>query len=460
MKRRNWKKRLVIWLLLAVLLLPFAAFGLSNLFLISPKGRDYLSSQITARIQLESSVQGSTWSPWNGITIYGLQVEQPEQLRDAIPRPLLTIQSIRVLPGWKQLLKKRVDLRSVELVGPDLTIPIELLAAIPTTTPPAADLAAAHPPDLAMKQPTIPSTPASPSVIPAPAEPGPAPPRPPKAQKTTPPETTAPTRLLQLTDARVRIVTTMSDSTLYQLKGLTGQIPYSGKNAKTKLHTGTILALGKQISGKMEIPIDWNTHTLSAGPIHGKAFGLDATASVQLSLTRGFPLRAALSVPEQRDREIRLSDTTGMKVEAVSGKALFQGFLIAPASWQGEALFRSTEIDARHLGNETHFDSGHALFLFRNGTLTCADARLSGEEVSILTNGSLLSDGRAAANVRIVGSPGTLGAISKYTDPTGSPPYYTPLHTPQRAALDLELYGRLGDFFYKPNPKAEPIPLR
>jgi hypothetical protein len=34
------------------------------------------------------------------------------------------------------------------------------------------------------------------------------------------------------------------------------------------------------------------------------------------------------------------------------------------------------------------------------------------------------------------------------------------LHTTQRAALDLQIFGRLGEFHYKPNPKAPPILVR
>ena len=83
-----------------------------------------------------------------------------------------------------------------------------------------------------------------------------------------------------------------------------------------------------------------------------------------------------------------------------------------------------------------------------------------GEQISLLGNATLLSDGRGSANLRIVAPPETLHTLSSWTDPTGSPPYFSPLHTPQRAALDLQIFGKLGDFSYKPHPNSKPIKIR
>ncbi|MEP2774746.1 MAG: hypothetical protein ABJQ29_05935 [Luteolibacter sp.] len=464
MNRKSWRKRLVFWLPLAALALPIAGFGLSNLFLISPKGRTFIASRIAARIGMETSVQGTSWSPWNGITVYGLRIEQPMELRDAISRPLLTVQSIHLDPVWKQLVRKRLDLKGIDIVKPDFTLPIELLAMIPSEpaeTVPAVDT----PPALAMNpppQPVIPA-PGGPMVMPVPAAPQPAPPQPqaetPKILP-APPEITTPTQFVGLTDARVRIVTAMSKSTLYEVTSLNGKIPFGGKKTQTTLIAGSISALGSRITEDMKIPLAWSAPALTSSPIDGKLFGIDATSGVQLGLTQGLPLRIVAAIPEQKHKEICVGETTGMKLGAIGGQGIFQGYLSHPLTWQGQALVRSIAIDAAHHGNESHFDSGHALFIFRNGALSCVDARLNGEQTSILGNATLLSDGRGAANLRIVASPEILRAVSSFTDPTGSPPYYTPLHTPQRAALDLQVLGRLGDFRYKPNPKAAAIQIR
>lgn len=459
MKRKARFKRLVIWLLLGTFILPIAGCALSNLFLLSPKGREYIASRIAARIRLETSVQGTTWSPWNGITIHGLRIEQPQELQEEISLPLLAIKSIRLEPVWTQLLRKRLDLKSIDLVEPDFTLPIELLSMIPAI-PPEMDRAVVGSPDLAMNQPSAElktPSPQPPSTIPRVSEQEPTPPEPKTKETKTTPEISTPTRFIDLKDARFRIVTTMSESPLYEVLGLGGKIPFAGTDTKTRLVTGAISTLGNQIADEMEIPLDWRAPALTAGPIDGEVFGFDATAGIQLGLTQGLPLQVIASIPEQRDKEIAFSESTGVKLGLAGGQGVFRGLLLYPGSWQGQAIFRSTGIDAKHLGKESHFDSGHAVFIYRNGALNCADARVNGEETSLLSNATLLSDGRAAANLRVVASPEILTGFARFTDPTGSQPHFTPLHTPQRAALDLQIFGRLGAFRYKPNPEAEPI---
>jgi len=87
------------------------------------------------------------------------------------------------------------------------------------------------------------------------------------------------------------------------------------------------------------------------------------------------------------------------------------------------------------------------------------DARLTGEETTVMGNGAMLTDGRTAAIARIVAAPDTLLAISRFTQPSSSEPELTPLSTPQRAALDLRFFGQPGNFLYQPNPAAPPLPL-
>lgn len=463
MKQLSWRKRIALGFLALAITLSSAGFGLSNLFLISPKGRTFVSSRIASRIQLDTTLQGASWSPWNGITLYGLRIEQPKELQETLSKPLLAVQSIRLSPVWSELVKKRFAVKGIDLVRPDFTIPIELLAMIPAA-PADTDLTGSQPPDLVMNQqpspPSITPLPTPPAVVLTPSDPFPRDPQPQVPEIQLLPEIADPTTFITLSDTRIRVVTTMSKSSLYELTGLDGKIPMGGKKAKTSLVANTISILGNQIADNMKIPIDWNPPNLSSNPINGKIFGIDVICGVQLGLIQGLPLQMVAAIPEQKEKELNIGENTGMKIEAIVGRGGFQGFLSYPASWQGQALARSTGIEARHGGSQTRFDSGHALFIFRNGTLRCMDARLTGEETSILGNATFLSDGRGAANLRIVAAPETLAAVSSFTDPSGEEPYFTPLRTPQRSALDLQLFGRLGDFRYKPNPRAAPIQIQ
>lgn len=99
---------------------PSLAFGTSNLFLASPKGRAFVAARIQRTIQLETSVQGSTWSPWNGFTVYGLLIKQPASLRKVVSAPMLTAESIRIHPDWRAMAKRRIVIRGIEIHKPDL----------------------------------------------------------------------------------------------------------------------------------------------------------------------------------------------------------------------------------------------------------------------------------------------------------------------------------------------------
>lgn len=85
--------------------------------------------------------------------------------------------------------------------------------------------------------------------------------------------------------------------------------------------------------------------------------------------------------------------------------------------------------------------------MFQNGTIRCLDARLLGEETSIIGNAMMLADARIAANTRIVASPETLVEISRLTRIDRKTPQLTTLSTPKCAALDLQLFGHLGDIY-------------
>ena len=83
-----------------------------------------------------------------------------------------------------------------------------------------------------------------------------------------------------------------------------------------------------------------------------------------------------------------------------------------------------------------------------------------GEQASIIANAAVLSDGRMAGIARIVAAPESLIAVSRFFRPDAAEPHLTPLSTPQRAALDLQIYGRPGNLLFRPDPVAAPLRLR
>ncbi len=466
MKRKSRIRRVVVFAGLLLFLLPLLVFGLSNALLMSPPARDFLAAKIGGRLGLETKLQGSSWSPWNGISIYGLRIEQPERLREAFSSPLLAVESIRVLPGWRELTQRQLLIHELDIRRPELMLPLELLAQIPSPQPqpaPQPQVAAAAPESSAPEAlPTLPPT-APPSVARPVTKPQ-AVPVPelaaaPVVSAKPSPEITSPTVWMNFSDARLRVVTTMTEQPLYEIGKATGKMPLSGKAANTQLTLETIRMLGNTLTENMSVPVEWRPPVLKFGSWQGGLFGLDCAMEAQFDYSQGLPFLIQAVIPKQENKKIRIAELTKAEIGSVTAEARFQGYLQAPASWQGRGMAQAVKLETRHGEQEASFALGHALFSFQNGALRCLNARLLGDSLSILGNAALLADGRAAANARVVAEPDTLIAISKMTQPD-SEPHLIPMSTPQRAALDLQIYGRLGEFYLRSNPQAAPLLIK
>lgn len=461
MRGKRWFRRLLTMGFVLAVAIPLVAFGLSNLYLASPKGRIFVASEIRERTGLDASVMGSSWSPWNGIHVYGIRIEQPGALKTAVLAPLLLIESIRLDPAWRPLvLHRQLLLKGIAIHKPKLVLPVELLSQLPRKAP-----VAMAPPIVAQVNPTaqaepvpIPPSPVPPAL--SPAEPLPAmAEEKPVASIGSVEETTAPTVWVKFSGAGLKIVSTISKEPLYEISNMGGAAPLGGKRATSKVVLKRITGLGKPLAETMTVPLKWRSPVLEVGPIKGGLFGMACDVVASISVSGSIPFRINALLPEQRDREIRLGEKMKAKLGNVAGRGVFQGQLGIPATWQGQWITQAVSIDTSFADQTAHFDQGQALVIFRNGALSCIDARLVGEPLTLIGNATLLSDGRAAANGRIIAAPETLVAVSKYTEPSSAAPSLTPLSTPQRAALDLQLFGRIGELYFKPNPRAAPIPL-
>jgi hypothetical protein len=464
MKKRSRIQRLLLASLMLAAAIPFFAFGLSNLFLSSPKGRLFMAGKIQARTGLETSVGGSSWSPWNGVSLYGIRIEQPAPLNRSISSPLLTVELIRITPAWSPLLRhKQLIIKGMDIKAPRLSIPIELLSQIPRQQVEPQIAANEAPPIPAGKTPqpeaSIPVAPAAPvdtslqpSVSALPEEKAPS--------KESLEENAVPTIWINFTKGSMRIVSTKAKTPLYEISAIDGALPVEGKSAESLLKLKGIKCLGNDVASAMDIPLKWRTPLLQLGNIEGKLFGIDCLAGASISLTRGIPFQISALLPEQKDKEIHIGESLDAKLGAIAGQGNFQGLLIAPGTWRGQWIAQSSAMNVEYGDYKNDFDQGQAIVIFQNGALSCVDARLSSEALSIIGNATLLSDGRAAANARVIAAPDTLVAFSKFTEPASNAPSLTPLSTPQRAALDLQIFGKLGELYFKPNPRSQPILIR
>jgi hypothetical protein len=460
MPKKRWRKWLGLAFLALAVLGPPVAFGISNLFLMSPKGRSFVAARIQRVIRFETSVQGSTWSPWNGFTVYGLLIQQPAPLGKAISAPMLSAESIRIHPEWRALLDKRLVIRGVEIRKPDLAVAIELLSQIPSA--PVEPAVAAQQPDLAVvEQPSgaIPAAP-QPQIQPAPeADPALAA-KPEHAPPIAPVVVTDPTVWVTFTDARLSIVSAMSKGPLYRIPSINGGLPVGGRSAGSELVLDGISVFGNAIPGAVKIPVKWQAPLLSLGVIDAGVSGIECKIEAKIGLTPGLPFLIGGVIPKQDGKEVAVSETLRAKLGSIAGQGSFQGYALAPGSWQGQCIIQTLSVDAEFAGNKTFFGHGQGLLVFQQGTLRCLDARLIGEDISLLGNGMALSDGRFATNLRVVAAPESLAAISRRIQPDPSPPQLTPLSTPQRAALDMRAFGFPGKTFYQANPAAKPVLIR
>lgn len=464
MRKRRWKRKLCFSILGVAAVTPFLAFGISNLFLISPKGRALVAAAIERRFPLDASVQGASWSPWNGITIYGIRVEQPGDLRQAMAKPLLTVQSARIHPDWLALCGKRLEIKGLEIAKPELVLPIELMAQIPhKETDPAV---AAKPPDLASATPqsSLVAPPQDPVVIPAPSppagvagapvEPPPKPPAKPATRKFNIPI------WVDIRQGRLEIVSLKAHSPILGATGINGSVPIDGKPVESAITIDRLTGFGQTAPTKVVVPLNWDAPVLGLKVGSGEISGIEFTAGAQIGLVAGVPFKVDAIVPEQKDREIRIVESARAKIGALKVQGRIQGYLQVPASWQGQSIAQVLAVETEIGGHKAYFDHGRALFAFQGGTLRCLDARLSGEQATIIANAAILGDGRMAGIARIVAAPESLISVSSFIRPGLDEPHLTPLSTPQRAALDLQVFGRPGDLFFRPDPAAAPLRLR
>lgn len=461
--------------------MPLLLFGLSNLFLASSLGRSLVAEKISLILKIETSVQGSSWSPWNGITCYGIVVKQPIPLRNAIGQPLLKIQELRISPDWIALSKRKLVIRAISLIQPELNLPIEIfsepthsipaekiqtLTDLPTATLPPPSLPGPMEPPLTFTPPpssyepipdastTVPIPPAALATLPDPAI---SPPQ--KKHSSHTPKPSQPTFWVDISKAHLRVICTGSEIPLYEIEQIDARLPLGGGSAKSEIRLKHIHALGSPLADALTIPIQLRDNIIETKKFLTEYSGISCAFQAQLTLNQLLPFQINCVIPQQSQREWNVSKDLQVHSGEITAQARLQGLLTLPNSWQGQAISRAKSIEIQHTDDTFLFNHAHAIFLLNRGKLQCIDTRLIGDSLSLLANGTVLQDGRFAANTRFISTPERLHSISKYTHPEGSDPNFTPLSTPQRVALDLRFFGNRNHFQYQPDPSHPLVPF-
>jgi len=455
MKAKRWVKRAAGAATVLLLLIPLITFGLTNLFLISPKGTAVIAKQLEERLGLEVSIRSARWAPWSGVTCLGVTLEQPAELKSFISNPFLKISSIRLLPRWLPLLKKQIHIKEIWVEGADLTLPIELLLA-PSQKAESPSVTA---PPLAAVTPNLPhnqhkSTPqsAAPSAVTS------------DTKKTisaasSPNKRSSSTTWIHFSNSSIKITSATAQAPFYEVSRIEGDIPIGGQPAEGKILLQGISSLGTELSKNFSTTLKWEPPVLSAPRFRTTFPGIICDFEAGLGIGGALPFSLSAYLPAQKEKSIVVSNGFSIDFQQIIGKGQFQGYLRAPMTWQGQWVSEAVNIDVQLGATTKSFQRTNALLVYQQGVLRCIDSKLIGDMVSVLANGAVIRDGRVSANIRFVSSPADLIAISKFTHPDRQAPHLTPLQTPQRSALDIQIFGELGDIRYQPDPMSDVLPI-
>lgn len=433
---RRWK-----WLFLMLLLSPVLLFFLSNLCLSTPWARGWIAGKIGRKTGLEARVGAASWSPWNGVSIRSVALLQPPALRTAIAKPLASFDLIRIAPAWRAWLRGRLEVRSITLDTPRLTLPLELLAHLSgppsQAAPPAINLA---PPPLVQVTPPVanppPATPlpttAAPPNVPAP-----------------PAVPSQPTGWLHLRNASFALVSIGHEKPLFEISNTTGSLPIGGDPAQSHLQIHSITAGGNPLFSNLSATMDWKTPVLSLKPVELELQKCKFLFACKIATLSGLPVQIEAQIPKQPLPPISLPFGGRAAAEFIAANAGFRGLLAAPATWQGDFVAEAAAPSLAFAGHEAKFDKGSSVTILRGGILSCVDARLIGDELSLLGNATVLASGNAAGALRIVAPPANVEAIVRNAFPNNITVAITPLNTPQRVAFDLEAFGNIGQLFLR-----------
>jgi hypothetical protein len=238
------------------------------------------------------------------------------------------------------------------------------------------------------------------------------------------------------------LISAASGETRFELSGIDGSFPVAGCSARSRVKIGSVDISGRNILRDFAADLEWQAPVLAILPAETEVFSTGLKVSGKTALVSGLPLLLELVVPRQKPDTLHFHEKSTAEAAEVAANARFQGLLLAPSTWQGDLLAETQALSVCIGDDHAAFDYGRAVLVLRGGLLSCVDARLIGDELSLLGNGTLLADGRLAAAIRVVAPPSNTAAIVSRVFPKLPEPFsLTNLSTPQRSAFDVEVFG-------------------
>jgi hypothetical protein len=466
-RRRSprWRRR-GIRLLLPVLAAPVLLVSLADLWLSCPWGRAWVGGRISHRLGLPAKVGAIRWTPWEGLVIHGFEIGQPGP--GGIGVPLLKTGSIEIDPDWPQILRGKKVLKRICVNDPDIVVTSEALLALSSSAKPpeATALAGQKEPAPVSPEAVVPSVPVQdvppaatsnppaiqsavpPEVAQNPPQSGVSPPKEdaspptaaaePEAVRSAPPDLRPPLQV-EIRRGRFRFITSPDREPLAELAGLSVSVPIQGPDSTGSLSISGIELGGRPLASALELPLQWRSPEIRMIDQPVKLAGLDLQVSLRFVRFEGLPFLVDLKgVPQPLppwdgplDRKIDAG-----RVE-ISARCI--GAVLAPSTWQGNALAAVEDLRLAGADRAAIFRRGDAAMFLAHGLLHCPDIRLIGDESSFLGNGSAGGGSPPAAVLRwVMPADAASGWVQriKTLDPTLQP-HFLPIETPDRYMIDL-----------------------
>ena len=464
--------RLLGRLLGVLVLLVLLGYGVSNLWLMSPWGKGMVEKKLSERTGLDWHLGSMSWSPWNGLSMGEVRMLPPDGLREESEGPVVEIKSITVQPYWSRMLRGQgMRPREVLVDSPQLRVSLELLAAmaadrardeqlieeLPPAKPPT-------PPELAAGpgQPELPElanmTTGPVAQVPPPLS-APAPQQPPPATSPTPPVVkrppAGPPTRLRVSNGSVRLVSLGKQLDLLSMDQISMDLPVYGEDAKGKIKVARLQVPGFPELHNLEQEIVWKRPFLQVEEQVVDLGGLNLRFVAQLAMGRhpsgSYPFLVNMVIDPQQVESIEGLQHVGLDVggDILVGKFRLLGLLPSPMSWQGEMLMLGKGISVkRGKGQEVVFDDVYLPAILHLGQLRWGNAKMVGEDLSVLGNGRIsMHGGSVLAVARLVASPEVALELSKSLQRAEikEGPWWHDLGTPDRAARDLTVSGSIYD---------------
>lgn len=457
---RTVRRNLRWWLLrtaIALFLLPVLLVLLSNLWLRSPWGRNWIAAKIENRIGLKTSIGSASWSPGGQFSIKNLRIAQPSALSQPSDpnaqshRDLASVKEISIQPVWRELLRGKRDITSVTIDGPELHIPIELLATLAARQQPTAAPTVTTPPTIAQQAPQIPekTSAIAASQVPAIAVPPSTEPTPPIANNgTKEPLENKPTGMFYVKNAQLELFHAGSNTSLSRSRNLVCSIPFEGNQAKGSITVDSIEILNQPVGKNINIPLTWKSPVLETPILPLEIAGFSLEIRAQLAKLPGLPFSLGIQQKQQTWQSPALNSSQPYFASADEVESLHRatGLLLAPMTWSGESIAQARHVHVRTLGGQRQdFFQIRQRLILAQSSLHCVEFRALGDDTALLANGTLHGNGTFSLSNRFLASRRHADAIEERIH--GNFPELTvklvPLYNEDRRVIDFLLGGSI-----------------